>query len=417
MVKILIILLAVPLVSAQGWTTITVYDTLQEDCRNDTSNKDFGDPAGDAYFQLKDMYLPYACVACKTSRSGCKGSATFDCNNPESSGNLVVRKVEVEVKLPYGEYSLCNVQPGGCTYDCRTLDRKTPTGVGMQKVCGGGGGYVCYKEQCYPSSQGTENQTQCEETCGKTPSGSKYACFAKKCYPSLHGKENQTECEKTCGKTGGAEPFESFEFPPEQSNPPFLGSSPSCIMASAIPSAASGSQKWDFWNYNAAGTLGQYVQPLSYVSAASPKKATGNGTWFSLSADLENKAWRNAKIVKVINAECHASALNNLIHTRGKDCFNGCPAGSNSSSECYASCIFDTTLGTGSGSSATPTGGIAPTDITSAWLKGFVSDDVSQGGCPACPHSGSCSPPKGMEPAALPLQSRWRGPAPRHPPS
>ena len=33
----------------------TQYDVLQEDCRHDVKDKNLGDPAGDAYFNIKDM--------------------------------------------------------------------------------------------------------------------------------------------------------------------------------------------------------------------------------------------------------------------------------------------------------------------------------------------------------------------------
>lgn len=50
-------------------------------------------------------------------------AASFDCSNPESSGNLVFRKVEVEVfgsPDPEG-YKLCNDEDGKCGYECRTF--------------------------------------------------------------------------------------------------------------------------------------------------------------------------------------------------------------------------------------------------------------------------------------------------------
>ena len=181
----------------------------------DTSNRDFGDPAGDAYFQLKDMYLPYACEACKNTTHGCHSASTFDCNNPESNGNLVVRKVQVEVNLPFVEYELCNVKPDSCDYSCRTLDGTIPLGVGSQPVCAGGGvkkPYVCYKNKCYPYGRGYENQTSCEATCGKTA-------------PSLLEQSlSQLELERDS-----------------------LMAAPQCTMAYGIPSAAKGSQLWDFW--------------------------------------------------------------------------------------------------------------------------------------------------------------------------
>lgn len=328
---VLILLWSVQAAYAQDWTKITVYDVLQEDCRQDTADKDFGDPAGDAYFQLKDMYLPVACPACKTSQQGCRSSSTFDCDNPESSGNLVVRHVEVEVQLPYSGYSLCNVGNSSCTYECQTLDRTTPTGVGKQAVCGGG------KHASHHSQSGIE-----------------------------------------------------------------------CIMAPA-PSKYS-DQKWDYWNYNTAVHMGEYVSPEGVPAGSS---TSGNGTWYSLTSALKGKSWRNAKVVKAINADCQALALKKLIETRGSDCFSKCPSPTNSSSSCYVSCIYETTLGKGADSSTTLVGGMSPSDITAAWLKGFESDDTSKGGCPACPASGSCPPPSELMEELLLSDSAMARPTPR----
>ena len=121
------------------WTKVTLYDTLEESCKNDVADKNFGDPAGDAYFQIKDMYLPFACAACKKSLRGCHATtSTFDCDNPESAGKLVVRQVEVEVRLPFGAYNLCNTH-GGCRYQCVGIPS---IGVGKERVCGGCNGVV-----------------------------------------------------------------------------------------------------------------------------------------------------------------------------------------------------------------------------------------------------------------------------------
>ena len=125
------------------WRAHTFYDVLPEDCRFNVSNNDVGNEAGDMYFNIKDKYLPVACKHCKQNPRGCRGSSTFDCSNPESAGNLVVRKLSVEVFGDFSEaYKLCDVWPGynksGCDYECYDLHHGVfSPGVGSEKVCGG----------------------------------------------------------------------------------------------------------------------------------------------------------------------------------------------------------------------------------------------------------------------------------------
>ena len=90
--------LAAASTAAADWAKMTFYDVLPEVCRADVADKDVGDPAGDAFFNVKDKYLPVACAACAADPAKCRlDPASFDCKNPESTGNLVVRKLEVEV--------------------------------------------------------------------------------------------------------------------------------------------------------------------------------------------------------------------------------------------------------------------------------------------------------------------------------
>jgi hypothetical protein len=102
-----------------------VYDVLSDDCRFDVANKNVGDIPGDAMFMLKDKYLSYACP--KYCKAGLRkflcgktvGSINlFDCANPESVGNLVTRKIELEVWDEFGTYKLCNELGSQCKYTC-----------------------------------------------------------------------------------------------------------------------------------------------------------------------------------------------------------------------------------------------------------------------------------------------------------
>lgn len=319
------------------WRTMIVYDIVPEACRQTVANNDVGDPSGDIYFTLKDMYLGVACASCKGSRFGCRGASTFDCNNPESTGALVVRKISIEVKQPYGTYTLCNVGNGSCDYSCKAMTRTPTPGVGQQYVCGGN-----------------------RRTCNMAPT----------------------------------------------------------------PSFWSGSQ-WDYWDYNAAVRLGRYTETRAGHSSA-PRAAlhqggasavgatntTGGGQWFSLESQYENTYWRNATIIKIINAGCQRVGLLAAIQQRGEDCFKQCgPSGrtENMTDLCWVGCVYDTVLGTGSGTSTTPEpNGMSIADIEAAWLKGFASDDTSVAGCPPCPADGHCNPPAGLQASAARIMAAPR---------
>lgn len=295
-------MLQVALVQAAAWTNMTVYDVLPQDCRHTVTEKDVGNPAGDAYFNTKDKYLPVACAECAKDPLACRhDSAAFDCSNPESKGSLVVRKIEVEVSGldERGGYALCNDDDGKCGYRCVVPSRHLPTAVGVEKVCAG---------------------------CNMAPEpGTRY---------------------------------------PHRMN-------------------------FDYWDYNVAALLGD----------------RGGGRWYSLRKEDEGKFWRNAKIVKVINAGCQATALDALVAKRGEGCFRSCPQPLNTSTTCWVDCFFETVLGKGHNTSVTPAGGMEPGDVTGAWLQGFNSDDPAEFGCPACPSDGDCPfrPPPGAPAAAAPL--------------
>lgn len=330
---LLAVSVALPSAKAGNWKTMLMYDVLQEDCRHDVKDKNLGDPAGDAYFNIKDMYLPVACPVCKKQSGGCWEPSVFDCDNPESNGNLVVRQVSVEVLMPFGTYNLCNeINDTDCGYTCAPLPgTKNPIrGVGVQPVCGGD-----------------------------------YSHFLQ------------------------------------------------CDMA-PVPSAWSG-QKWDFWNFNTAALMGQTFVHKEH-------KIQGNGNWYSLKGADKDKHWRNATILKTINAECQRKWLYESVVTHGHTCFNACPSPKNTSDSCWIECFFDTVLGEKSGASLHPVGGLNYTQVIDWWLAGFKSDDQSVGGCPACPEKGPCNPPQPPKPKPAPAPKPHPpapkpAPAPKHHPA
>jgi len=137
----LLVLVLLPPSIVGNWTTVVVYDVLPEGCRGRIFNNDVGNPRGDMYFNIKDKYLPLACEACKTDPRGCQHDpSTFDCTNPESSGDLVVRKLQMEIqRFSDVDYKLCDVWPGSppCAYTCFGQSKLPTRGVGRELVCGG----------------------------------------------------------------------------------------------------------------------------------------------------------------------------------------------------------------------------------------------------------------------------------------
>jgi hypothetical protein len=86
-------------------------------------------------------YLPIACLDCERHPLLCQTAARFDCSNPESSGDLVVRQLQVEVRR-FGSYALCDVwdrRGPSCNYTCfRPALEPVSDGVGVERVCGMG---------------------------------------------------------------------------------------------------------------------------------------------------------------------------------------------------------------------------------------------------------------------------------------
>jgi hypothetical protein len=294
----LVLLLLIAPAALADWETMVLYDVLPEACRDDVANKDVGNVPGDMYFMMKDKYLPYACPYCEKHPWGCyHDAAAFDCTNPESGGDLVVRKIEIEINTAYGDYALCDewhsTNASNCSdYECFTFSKSPKPGVGIEQVAVGG------------------------------------------------------------------------EMAPR----------PTRFQTAAF----------DYWNWNAAALLGNTTG--------------GGGLWYSLDAKNEGEYWRNATVVKAITADCHAQGLDSTVEQAGSACFDACEQPSNTSSACWIQCFFATALGPTSNTTfapdgGPPTGAMSVEALSKGWLQGFASDDVSQGGCPACPDSGPCPPP------------------------
>jgi len=242
---------------------------------------------------LVDSYLPVACPVCEKLPHGCQTPSTFDCGNKESQGNRVVRKIEVEVEQTRGTYMLCNEEDSND--ECK---------------------YECFALIRDPVP-GVGNQPIC--------AGGKSVPVAVRVSTSLPNVESRCSCSWRVHAD-----FHSCDMGPRPSYK---------------------AEAWDYWDYNTAALMG--FSEESRLRNAD----TGNGQWYSFTGKDEDTYWRNATIVKTINAECHWYWVEKTIHERGQDCFDSCPGGGvNTSDACYVGCFFDTFAGVGSGNSTSPTG-------------------------------------------------------------
>ena len=96
------------------WQNFTVYRVTPVQDRG-VVNMNTADAAGDVYFGLSQLLLPYMCTSGDTHMS-------LWCNNRKwlSGGTawMVYRKFTIEAKQPFGEYSPCNPDPVTGVFSC-----------------------------------------------------------------------------------------------------------------------------------------------------------------------------------------------------------------------------------------------------------------------------------------------------------
>jgi hypothetical protein len=94
------------------------------------------------------------------------------------------------------------------------------------------------------------------------------------------------------------------------------------------------------------------------------------------------------QVVKKVSRECHNSHVFEAVQQYGHACFEDCPEPTNTSSECWIRCYYNTMLGPQSGTGfGEPTSsylaGHMPVQmLQAAWLSAFRSTDPAKGGCP-----------------------------------
>ena len=129
------LLLALLAVHAEGarddWVNVTAYRVTPITDKGIT-NMDTADAAGDVYFGLSQLLLPYMC-------GGQHEHMSLWCNNRKwlSGGQawMVYRKFTIEAKKPFGDYSPCNPDPTTGVFSC---DRYGGGGgPSWPKVCNG----------------------------------------------------------------------------------------------------------------------------------------------------------------------------------------------------------------------------------------------------------------------------------------
>jgi len=137
------------------------------------------------------------------------------------------------------------------------------------------------------------------------------------------------------------------------------------------------------------------------------------GIWYSTTREgncadpaAPSCAWRVAKELKTVNATCANENVHKLVQKKGEACFNKCPQPTNSSTDCWILCFFETVLARNPLQLEHKTGGVPMTssEIERAWLQAFESNDPSKGGCVPVPVDAAVATrsPKDNTPALLP---------------
>jgi hypothetical protein len=343
--------------------TIEVYHVNPAHYGPTPINMDTADLEGDAFFDLRSVTQPLECA--DTSHS--KYTPT-DCTNPEVIANdLVITKLELEVDKRFGNYAMCNVCINGSASISGHCN-STQEG-GYVCSCHGGGGtpeYACSKlfKKCFPSYAGTMNESTCEESCHRSTDADDEVDYDLTSFNNVVIRQPLTApppsgngCNASVGRENVTEKFSHY-------------------------GCKQGSKNYQCWQANVI-------------------KKTG-GLWFSTldegycgtdpSTEPKNCTWRVKQVVKVVNKTCSDNSIYTKAETydagtQGEGCFQNasCPVGAarNTSSECWIGCFYETLLGPDAGIPGGVVAGWPTADILTAWQKPFMSNDATQGGCPA----------------------------------
>ena len=101
------ILLLSSISAPDGFTNVTVFHVNPASYAPVPLNMNTGDALGDMYFDIRSVGLPLECA------SGDPTTA-HDCDNAEVvSNDLVITKLTLQVRLPFGDYGRCNICVNG----------------------------------------------------------------------------------------------------------------------------------------------------------------------------------------------------------------------------------------------------------------------------------------------------------------
>ena len=105
-------------------TSLTVYRVTPID-KAGLGDMDSADGAGDVYFGLSQLLLPYAC-------DGGGGNSLWCANRKWLSGGsawMVYRSFEIEARLPLGVYARCNPDPQTGVFHCESSSGGMSSGL------------------------------------------------------------------------------------------------------------------------------------------------------------------------------------------------------------------------------------------------------------------------------------------------
>lgn len=124
----------------------------------------------------------------------------------------------------------------------------------------------------------------------------------------------------------------------------------------------------DIWKFKASKLIGGYWWSV-------PE----GGNCDAANADPTTCTWRHLETVKVVNASCANSKVEEVIKSRAPEgCYEACASGSDDDAlQCKNECFFAAVFGTDTQPA------MSREELLKPFLKAFDNDDPRDGGCPA----------------------------------
>lgn len=385
--------IAVLAIGSAPTRNLTVYRITPKNYTGIT-NMDTGDAAGDTFFGLYELTFPMLCSNPRFQRSiGC-------INEPILSipGFNVYKKFIVEADARFGEYAQCNPNPDTGQFFCAHFGESScwdSDPVSAKAFAGVCDPAVCKCEayqtlalgaETLASSYGPGSNATLPKGCpaGKDSLEPLPGYRLKGLAYNTSSGVSEAECCSLCTSDLSRPLFPCAGYAFDNVTMTckrfglILGASRSSETNSAIRPNPTDSPIFTYIG-KLAHLLGGNWYSTQAAGECKPGQAIGSGCW-----------WRLIREVRNVNATCVNGRVVNRVIASRPACWQGCPQPTNTSSECWINCLFETIVGNATATPPVPS--MQKAELIGAFEGAFA--DEAEGGCaelPPCPPP--CNPP------------------------